>query len=1080
MEEFDFNAVFDIDDYLYFYNEVLTDDRADDEVSALVSLLGLAQPKKILDLACGFGRHTNRFASLGHTMTGVDLMPGFIDIAQKDALQRNVKVRYQTGDMRYMKFGDLYDCVTLLFTAFGYFTDEENLQVLINIRNALKIGGLLVFDTLNRDTILKDIRPYYVNEKDGNLMIDRQSFDILQGRYYNKRIVIRDGIRKDKPYFVRLYNPQEIRALLNQAGLELYNLYGSFEGSELNTNTRRMVIVARRPPEVENIIEFTPLKMEKRMSDLPNYIPQDIEPKWQARWAEDRLYEANNDPNKQKFYALTMLPYTSGDLHIGHWYAMTPPDARARFKRMQGYNVMFPIGFDAFGLPAENAAIKNGIHPKIWTYANIDHMRKQLRSMGAMWDWHREMISSDPEYYRWTQWFFIQLYKHGLAYRKFSPVDWCPHCQTTLAREQVVGGDRRCERCGTPVIKKELEQWFFKITNYADELLDYSTIDWPDTVRTLQTNWIGRSEGASVIFHTEQGDPIEVFTTRPDTLWGATFMVLAPEHPLVAKLTTSAYQAAVDEYVRQASRQADIDREATGKDKTGVFTGGFAINPVNGEKIPVWIADYVLMTYGTGAIMAVPAHDQRDFEFARKYGLEVRVVIQPPEVEPLDGASMLESVPAIGKMVNSGSLTGTPADQAMAAAIKYIENKGVGQASINYKLRDWLISRQRFWGAPIPMVYCDEHGWNPVPDDQLPILLPDDAEWRPTGVNPLTIHPTWKHTTCPVCGKPATRETDTMDTFMCSSWYHLRYLSPNDDQAPFDQQDYDYWMPVDNYTGGIEHATMHLMYTRFFHKALRDMGITEGPEPMLQLRNQGIVLGEDSEKMSKSRGNVISPDILVARYGADSVRAYLMFFARWEMGAPWSSTGIEGVFRWLRRVWILFTDPIEKGNPDEETLRGLRRKLHQTLKQVTHDFEAFEFNTIVSGLMELLNELYRAREKGAAGTEAWDEAVDIYLRMMAPVTPHIAEELWSFIRKPYSVHQQPWPDVDQDAAADEMITLVVQVNGKLRDRIIVPAGIDDESAKSAALGSETIKKFLQGRSPRQVVVVSGRLVNIVI
>jgi leucyl-tRNA synthetase len=820
--------------------------------------------------------------------------------------------------------------------------------------------------------------------------------------------------------------------------------------------------------------------MEKRMSELTNYNPQEIEPKWQARWAADCVYEADIDENKPKFYALTMLPYTSGDLHIGHWYAMTPPDARARFKRMQGYNVMFPIGFDAFGLPAENAAIKNGIPPKIWTYANIDHMRKQLKSMGAMWDWHREMISSDPEYYRWTQWFFIQLYNRGLAYRKFAPVDWCPHCQTTLAREQVVGADRHCERCGTPVISKELEQWFFKITKYADELLDYSTIDWSDRVRTLQINWIGRSEGASVIFHTEQGAPIEVFTTRPDTLWGATFMVLAPEHPLVAQITTPANQPAVQAYAKQATRQADIDRAAADKEKTAVFTGAYAINPVNNEKIPIWIADYVLMTYGTGAIMAVPAHDQRDFEFARKYGLEVRVVIQPDDVEPLEGATMENSVPASGTMVKSGPLSGTPADQALNAAIGYIEHHNIGKASINYKLRDWCISRQRGWGAPIPMVFCDDHGWNPVPDDQLPVLLPEDAEWRPTGVNPLTIHPTWKHTVCPVCGKPALRETDTMDTFMCSSWYHLRYLSPNDNQAPFEQKDYDYWMPVDNYTGGIEHATMHLMYTRFFHKALRDIGITKGPEPMLQLRTQGIVLGEDGEKMSKSRGNVIAPDNWVARYGADSVRAYLMFFARWEMGAPWSSTGIEGVFRWLRRVWMLITEPVEKGNPDAETLRGLRRKLHQTLKQITHDFEVFEFNTIVSGLMELMNEMYKAREKGAAGTLEWDEAVDIYLRMMAPVTPHIAEELWEFLGKPYSIHQQPWPPVDLQAAADELITLVVQVNGKLRDRITVPAGISDEAARSAALESDAIHKFLQGRTPKQVIVVSGRLVNIVI
>jgi leucyl-tRNA synthetase len=819
--------------------------------------------------------------------------------------------------------------------------------------------------------------------------------------------------------------------------------------------------------------------MEVRMSDLPLYNPTVIESKWQEKWEKDGIYHARIDASAPKFYALTMLPYTSGDLHIGHWYAMTPSDARARFKRMQGYNVMFPIGFDAFGLPADRAAMKNGVHPKLWTYSNIDHMRLQLKSMGSMWDWSREAVSSDPEYYRWTQWFFIQLYKHGLAYRKYSWVDWCPKDQTTLAREQVLDDDRHCELCGTPVIKKELEQWFFRTTKYADELLDYSTIDWPERVKTLQTNWIGRSQGASVTFNTTQGDPIEIFTTRPDTLWGVTFMVLAPEHPLVEKVTTLQNYEKVQNYLQQAARQSDIDREALDKEKTGVFTGGYAVNPVNNERIPIWIADYVLMTYGTGAIMGVPAHDQRDFEFARKFALEVRVVIQPADMDALDGASLESSVPADGTMVNSGELTGTPGDQAFERAIKYIEARSIGKAAVNYRLRDWLISRQRYWGAPIPMVYCEDDGWNPVPEDQLPVLLPDDAEWRETGVNPLTIHPTWKYTSCPVCHKPAIRETDTMDTFMCSSWYHLRYLSPHYDQGPFDPKEYDYWMPVDIYTGGIEHATMHLIYTRFFHKALRDMGITEGPEPMMQLRNQGMVLGEDHEKMSKRWGNVVAPDELVARFGADSVRAYLMFFARWEMGAPWSYSGIEGVSRWLRRVWMLFTDPVEKGNPSPDVLRSLRRKLHQTLRQATHDFEVFEFNTIVSGLMELMNEMYRAREQGAAGTPEWDEAVDIYLRMMAPVTPHIAEELWAFLGKPYSIHQQRWPEVDQAAAAEEMIPLIVQVDGKLRDRIMVAIDVSDEAAKTAALNSEAVKKFLAGREPRKVIVVPHRLVNIV-
>ena len=923
------------------------------------------------------------------------------------------------------------------------------------------------------------------------------------------------------------------------------------------------------------------------MTEAIPYNHAEIEARWQAHWDADGLYHANIDPSKPKHYALTMLPYPSGDLHIGHWYAMTPSDARARFKRMRGFNVLFPMGFDSFGLPAENAAIKRKIHPKEWTYANIDRMRGQLKSMGAMYDWRREAVSSDPKYYRWTQWFFSQLYKHGLAYRKYSPVDWCPNCNTTLAREQVWGEDRHCERCGTPVIKKDLEQWFFNTARYAEELLDFSQTDWPERVQVLQTNWIGRSEGASVIFTTEQGDPLEVFTTRPDTLWGATFMVLAPEHALVSKLTSPEQKAQVAAYILETTRQTDIQRESTDKEKTGVFTGGYAINPVNGRRIPVWIADYVLMTYGTGAIMAVPAHDERDFAFALKFGLPILPVIErndgltksyavagsmmdgfddvlrsegmafeehkggwyitiPPEkvdryIELVrsflrpggwnevvgtrwtfifdDGLVEWDSVdveqqilekvkrlqPRIGSahtlmemlwgcefyqdalyhadygtMIHSGDFSGTPGEVAKRRVTSWLEQQGVGKGSVNYRLRGWLISRQRYWGAPIPIIYCPEHGAVPVPDDQLPVLLPDDVEWLPTGESPLKLHPTWKHTTCPQCGQPAVRETDTMDTFMCSSWYHLRYLSPNYAQGPFDPAEYDYWMPVDTYTGGIEHATMHLIYTRFFHKAGRDMGIMKGPEPMLQLRNQGIILGEDSEKMSKSRGNVVAPDDLVRRYGADTVRAYLMFFARWDMGAPWNSSGIEGTARWVRRVWTMVTEPAQPGQPDPEVLRGLRRKVHQTLRQLTADFEKFEFNTVVSGLMELLNAMYDVRTKGVGGTPEWAEALDIYLRMMAPVTPHVAEELWKRLGKPYSIHNQSWPTVDEAAAAEDQITLVVQVNGKVRDRVNVPVDTSDEAAKAAALASEAVQKHLEGRTPRKVILVPGKLVNIVV
>jgi len=818
-----------------------------------------------------------------------------------------------------------------------------------------------------------------------------------------------------------------------------------------------------------------------------DYDPRKIESKWQKKWEADGLYHADIDQKKEKFYALTMLPYPSGDLHIGHWYAMAPSDARARFKRMQGYNVMFPIGFDAFGLPAENAAIARGMHPRKWTYQNIEHMRSQIKSMGPMVDWRREMTSSDPEYYRWTQWFFVQLFKHNLAYRKYSPVDWCPQCNTTLAREQVHGEDRHCERCGTQVTKKDLEQWFFKTTDYADELLEFSQIDWPAQARTLQTNWVGRSEGADVIFKTENGDELTVFTTRPDTLWGATFMVLAPEHPLVVKVTNKDQKEAVENYRHEAENKTEIQRAAADKEKSGVFTGGYAINPVNGAKIQIWTADYVMMGYGYGAIMAVPAHDERDFAFARQFGLDIIPVIQP-EGEKFDGATMSEAYIGPGKMINSAQFDGTEVtddkgrkNPGLSAVIDWLEEENLGKEAVSYKLRDWLISRQRYWGAPIPMVYCEECGWNTVPEDQLPVLLPDDVEWLPTGESPLKLHPTWKDTTCPDCGKAAIRETDTMDTFMCSSWYHLRYLSPHYDQGPFDPKEYDYWMPVDLYTGGSEHINMHLIYTRFFHKALRDMNITEGHEPMTQLRNQGMVLGEDGEKMSKSRGNVVSPDDLVEKYGADTVRGYLMFFARWDYGGPWNSQGIAGTERWLNRTWYLFTEPGEKGKPSTDMMRDLKRDLHTALDRVTQDYEKVEFNTIISTLMELLNTLVDAKKGGAAGSKEWNEILETYLLMMAPAVPHITEEIWTeVLGKKYSIHNQTWPKTDPALMAVEEITLIVQVNGKLRDRIVVPVDIGQKDAEKIALASPGAALYLEGKTVRKIIVVPGRLVNIVV
>ncbi len=817
------------------------------------------------------------------------------------------------------------------------------------------------------------------------------------------------------------------------------------------------------------------------------YIPQEIEAKWRRRWEADQIYRAVVDYEQPKHYALTMLPYPSGDLHIGHWYAMAPSDVRARYMRMKGYNVLFPMGFDAFGLPAENAAIQRGIHPYKWTMSNIDNMRRQLRTMGGMFDWEREAISCLPGYYRWSQWFFLKFYDMGLAYRKQSPVDFCPQCNTTLAREQVWGEDRHCERCSTPVIKKDLAQWFWRITDYVEELLDFSQIDWPERVVTMQTNWIGRSEGADVTFVSEAGDPIEVFTTRPDTLWGATFMVLAPEHPLVDKLTQPKHRDAVEAYKFQAARQTEIERLASDREKTGVFIGAYAVNPVNDERIPIWISDYVMMTYGTGAIMAVPAHDERDFAFAQKFGLPIPVVISPPD---WDGENLDEAYDGDGVMVNSGPFDGAPAPHpAKEQVIAWLEDKGVGEGAVNYRIRDWLISRQRYWGAPIPIVYCDACGVVPVPYEDLPVLLPEDAEFLPTGESPLNFHEGFLHTTCPACGGPATRETDTMDTFVCSSWYHYAYLSPyynqtepaHADSHPVDPQEMAYWAPVDVYTGGIEHATMHLIYTRFFTKAMRDMGLVDFDEPMRALRNQGIILGEDSEKMSKSRGNVISPDDLVARYGADVVRGYLMFGWRWEQGGPWDPHGIEGVHRWARRLWDLVLQPGEgKGEPDEREIADLRRWTHQTIERVSDDMEDFAFNTIISGLMEFTNALQEAKTTAVYGTEAWDEAIETLLLLLAPGCPHLAEELWERTGRPYSVHQQAWPAFDPDLAAEEVITLVVQVNGKVRARLEAPADVTEEAAKAAALADENVQRHLEGREIRKMIYVPGRLVNIVV
>ncbi len=808
------------------------------------------------------------------------------------------------------------------------------------------------------------------------------------------------------------------------------------------------------------------------------YIPQEIEAKWQKRWEETRLYHVDDDVANPYFF-LTMFPYPSGDLHIGHWYAMTPADAKARYLRMKGHDVMFPIGFDAFGLPAENAAIKRGIHPYQWTIKNVERMRRQLRSMGAMFDWEREVVTCQPDYYRWSQWFFLQFYKHGLAYRAQSPVDWCPQCNTTLAREQVWGEDRHCERCGTPVIKKDLKQWYLRITNYAEELLRHDGLNWPERVVTMQRNWIGRSEGAELNFRSEQGDDIIVFTTRPDTVYGATFMVLAPEHPLVSKLTTPERRTEVEAYMADAARQTEIARLATEKEKTGVFIGAYAVNPANGERIPIWIADYVLMGYGTGAIMAVPAHDERDFSFATKYGLPIPVVIRPPD---WDGEPLPAAYTGEGPLVNSGPFDGMPQKEAIKAITDYLAEKGLGKAAVTYRLRDWLISRQRYWGTPIPIVYCKKCGTVPVPEEDLPVLLPDDAQFLPTGESPLRYHEGFRHTTCPQCGGPAERETDTMDTFICSSWYQMRYTSPHYDQGPIDPQAARAWLPVDQYTGGIEHACMHLLYTRFFTKACRDMGILDHDEPMINLFNQGIILGEDNEKMSKSRGNVVNPDHYVGAVGADAVRAYLMFIGPWELGGSWNSRSIDGISRFLNKVWGLVVDPLPpvKNDGGANGVAELRRLTHKTIRTCSEHMEGFRFNVYLAALMAYSNHLVRLRETPVVHTPAWGEAMRTLALLLAPVTPHLAEELWARLSGKYSVHQQEWPEWDEELAADEVITLIVQINGKVRDRLQVPADISGEDAKALAVASDGAKRHVNGKTVKDVIYVPGKLVNIVV
>jgi leucyl-tRNA synthetase len=801
-----------------------------------------------------------------------------------------------------------------------------------------------------------------------------------------------------------------------------------------------------------------------------------IDKKWQQTWADDKLYEVKDDDPRPKWYALTMFPYTSGDLHIGHWFAMAPSDVYARYKRMRGFNVLFPMGFDSFGLPAENAAIKRGIHPRTWTMQNIENMRKQLKTMGAIYDWNREVITCDPDYFKWTQWFFVKLFEHDLAYHGKAPVNWCPKCQVVLANEQVEGG--KCWRCESEVVKKDLEQWLIRITKYADELMEHEGIDWPERIKIMQRNWVGKSYGTEISFALDvpgiEQKEIRIFTTRPDTVYGVTFMVLAPEHPLVAKLTTPEHKAEVNAYISRSRQFTDIERLSTEKEKDGVFTGSYCTNRLNGKKVPIWIADYVLASYGTGAVMAVPAHDERDFAFAKKYQIPAPVVIAPPD---WDGKELKEAFIETGKMVNSGKFDGTPSEKGIEEVSKYLEEKGWGKRTISYKLRDWLISRQRYWGAPIPMIFCDKCGIVAVPEKDLPVLLPENAEFRQTGESPLKYDQAFINTKCPKCGGPAKRETDTLDGFMCSCWYFLRYCSPRYDKAPFDPEAVKHWMPVDIYTGGAEHAVMHLFYTRFFIKAMRDIGVVDFGEPFARLFNQGIII-LNHQKMSKSKGNVVNPDDYVLELGADTVRAYLMFVGPWEQGGEWDDSGISGLSRWLNRIWNLALDEYKSNRADGDT--DLVRMMHQTIRKVSEDMDRIRFNTMVAALMEFSNYLGKAKESGNVSPKVWEDAIKALLLMLAPTAPHLAEEMWEKRGYKYSIHNQLWPSWDEAKARQDEITLVVQVNGKVRDRIAASATISENEAKELAANAEKVKTYLTDKQIVNIIYIPGKLVNIVV
>lgn len=808
-----------------------------------------------------------------------------------------------------------------------------------------------------------------------------------------------------------------------------------------------------------------------------------IDKKWQDKWAESGLYKFDPNKEREKLYVLEMFSYPSGSqLHAGHWFNYGPVDSWARFKRMQGYNVFQPMGFDAFGLPAENFAIKTGIHPQDSTIKNIAKMEEQLKAMGAMFNWDNEVVTCSPEYYKWTQWLFLKLYEKGLAYRKKAPVNWCPSCQTVLANEQVVDG--ACERCSTEVTKKDLTQWFFKITDYADELLDkLDGLDWPEKTVAMQKHWIGRSTGSQVNFKVKDSDlNFDVFTTRVDTLCGVSYVVLAPENPLVDEIVSAEQKEAVENYKEEAKKQSDIERQSISREKTGVFTGAYAIHPLTGKEVPIWVGDYVLATYGTGAVMAVPAHDERDFAFAEKFNLPINRVI-----EAKDGSETTLPFCEHGILVNSGEFDGLTTAEAKEKIVEKLASMGLGEKKVNFRLRDWLVSRQRYWGAPIPVVYCEECGIVPVPESQLPVELPYDVEFAPDGKSPLAKSEAFVNTTCPHCGKPAKRETDTLDTFVCSSWYYLRYPDNKNTEAPFNPELINKMLPVDKYVGGPEHACMHLLYARFITKALRDMGYLNFDEPFTSLTHQGLILGPDGLKMSKSKGNTISPDDYIKEYGADVFRMYLMFGFAYTEGGAWSDDGIKSVNRFVERIERIIDtarEAISKGENNKTTMDKAEKELnywrHNTIKSVTDDTDKLQFNTAIARMMEFINALSKYTQEKEMNLDFLKDVVSDYLRLLAPFAPHFSEEQWSLLGNSYSIFNEAWPKFDPKALVKDEVEIAIQVNGKIKNKIMVSSDLDEEGIKAAALADEKIIASTEGKTVVKVIVIKGRLVNIVV